>query len=1174
MFHGKISLAVCQIESHPALKLGDINYLCEPFIPLEDTNLFLGSLARDNLGTKDLQEMCRSEYLEWHKYRIKAVLEFLKTLEELPDVIVFPECSIPLPILPYIKDFAAQNNKTVFGGTHTLCLTGRWEKEYKRLGMETQTKKKWASKSYVVTPVLTIFNGSKTFFRRKHNPSIFEATDVSVPKESKEEIETIPLQIDEQTLNVAPLVCSEALCEHNIVGDYDIAVVISYSPKPDAFGAFTEHQIKNKKAVVLANDGRFGGSGVFIPIDKRMKPWWWDEDRKGQLETGDGIVIVEVDFDNIAPQVGVSNPKAAAKLKLVSALTYECDNDSGYKTSKVVENIQKNQDNKIQAEVLSQVLGWKLPAIQRVKLSYLHQLADNMTADSNWWAMFGRDCLLEAQMGLRGLEAKLAKQCANRLSSIITLGTIDDSEILGRIAKYVGDCHKQVKIASGTVEPHITLRKTISAIIDRQDKIKEILDFLNHQKQVICLVIGINSVGKTSIISSAIELSGHQNVFKVNLVQDATPEYICTSLLVQLGCSIVGGIDINSDKISRLVSDKLPTNSMILIEDAHYCVSHHAWRDGGFPKVFDLLLQIGIDHQCKIIVETAVEIDLEAKDPDYIKRCWTKGLEYVDGVNLLKQQLRRAGLNPKNYDDGQCRQIVENLGGHPGAIILASEYIEQSTITKVAEDIQKRRGHHSEIVRRIIRGLNLTPDESLTLSLLSLARRPVPVKVIARTVEFDGIGVLHDLYKSSLVERHENDHVCVTELLKNFADLPVLEPDKADIFHEEAAKAFAELTVRADPALRLEWSIESRYHAYACGKPKLAPDIGDLADGALGACKEFIKDREYDKAKPIIEGLLKTRRTRETIELAALVYAHLGECDEALVLAKEANSGVSKNTWILTEVGRYALNFNRIDIAESAVALAKATGTLDTYISILEGRILLKRGKPQEATKVFKIGVDISERDGWPHFYLGRELIRQYDIQNAIKVLEKGEEIEAGRWRHRRNLLVAIRTQLGIAYLLDDDLPNAETWLKLVAEEGNPEVARAFACIRVKANKGVVTEKALVDLDPSKAKGLFQKCQVHLFRGLFYLNAGIPGKASEEFKLASRADPRNLFVLLRWASSLIEIAREAQAEGEYEAARNCAEQAKTVSEKVLSFDPRNERALKLLERLCDEFNVL
>jgi tetratricopeptide (TPR) repeat protein len=586
-----------------------------------------------------------------------------------------------------------------------------------------------------------------------------------------------------------------------------------------------------------------------------------------------------------------------------------------------------------------------------------------------------------------------------------------------------------------------------------------------------------------------------------------------------------------------------------------------------------MLLQIGIDHQCKIIVEGAVEINLEVKDPNYIKRCRTSGLKDAHGVTLLKRQLRRAGLNPRNYTDDQYKQIVKNLGGHPGAIILASEYIQQSTITKVAEDIRKRSGHYSAIVRKIIKELNLTPDESLTLSLLSLARRPVPVKVIARTVEFDGIGIVHDLYKSALVERHEEDHICVTELLKNFADLPDITSDEASIFHEEAAKAFAEIAAGTDPARQLEWIIESRYHAYACGQPNLAPDIGDLADGALGACYEFIKDRQYEKAKPIIDGLLKLRRTRETLELAARVYANLGECNEALTLAKEAASETGSNTWILTEVGRLALHFHSTDITENAVALAKGTGSLNSFICILEGRILLHKQRPDLALKEFQRGVDISEDDGWPHFYLGRELIRRGKIRKAIKILEKGEEIETQRWSHRKKLIVALRTHLGIAYLLEEDLASAESWLKLVAGEGNPEVARAFACIRVKANKGVVTDKALVDLDPRKAKGPFQKCQVHLFRGLFYLNAGIPGKASDEFRLASRSDPRNLFVLLRWAKSLIEIARDSKAEGEHEAARNCAEQAKTVAEKVLNLEPRNEEALKILERLYDEFNV-
>jgi len=504
---------------------------------------------------------------------------------------------------------------------------------------------------------------------------------------------------------------------------------------------------------------------------------------------------------------------------------------------------------------------------------------------------------------------------------------------------------------------------------------------------------------------------------------------------------------------------------------------------------------------------------------------------------------------------------------------LASEYIERSTITKVAEDIEKRKGHYSKIVRRIIRELKLTYEESLTLSLLSLARRPVPFKVVTEVVEFDAVKVLRDLYRLSLVERQENDHISIVELLKNFVDLQPLKPEEVSRFHEEAAKSFAVLARSADEEQELEWSIEAKYHAIACDKIELAPDIGDLADGAIGACREFIKAREYDKAKLIVEQLLKTRRTDEISEMAARIYANIGDCDEALSLAKEACSKPGKNTWILTEVGRCSLIFNRTDVAESAVALAKATGDINSYIHILEGRIFLKKGRKDLAIEAFKKAVEISQHDGLPHFYLGRELIKNGDIGTAINVLEEGEEVECSRWHQRRWLIVAIRTNLGIANLLDGDLDNAETWLKLVVEEGSPEVARAFAYIKIRANMGVVTEKALTDLDPKKARNRFERCQIRLFRGLFYLSAGIPDNASHEFKLASEADPRNLFVLLRWVDSLIEISKDLKAEGELEAAYKCAEQAKTIAEKVLEYDKRNKQAIEILETICDKFNV-
>lgn len=383
------------------------------------------------------------------------------------------------------------------------------------------------------------------------------------------------------------------------------------------------------------------------------------------------------------------------------------------------------------------------------------------------------------------------------------------------------------------------------------------------------------------------------------------------------------------------------------------------------------------------MIETAVEIHLDFVPTNTWKLYRLGGLKDTEGVNLLTQQLRRVGLNPQHYSTQQCLEAVKKLGAHPGAIILASEYIEQSTMSKVLRDIQKRKGSYLEIVRRIIKELYLTEEESLAIALLSLARRPVPAQVVVQAAKFDDLAVFRDLYQSALIERYENDHIMVAELLRNFADLPPLNPDQERDFHEAATKAFASLAAKADSVQQIEWAVESKYHAFACGKPSWASQVIELIDGSLAAAKELAQQKEYEKAKTIIEGVLKIDRETETLELAAQIYANLGECDSALSLAKEVTREPGEGSWIFTEVGRCALYFNRTDVAKNAVALAKARG-ISTYAFILEGKIHLKEQQPNEAINAFRSGVNISQHDGWPHFYLEASY---YERGQSIKLL-------------------------------------------------------------------------------------------------------------------------------------------------------------------------------------------
>jgi Tfp pilus assembly protein PilF len=541
----------------------------------------------------------------------------------------------------------------------------------------------------------------------------------------------------------------------------------------------------------------------------------------------------------------------------------------------------------------------------------------------------------------------------------------------------------------------------------------------------------------------------------------------------------------------------------------------------------------------------------------------------------MNQQLRRTGLEPADYAEGDRKRIVEGLGGYPGAIILAAEYVESAGISEILRDVTGKKGVYTRIVERVLRKLHLNENESRVLSLLAEARAPIPPSVIARVTPFDPMPAIQDLRRLALIDRHGNDFISIAGILRGFADIGQPSPRDLEAFHIAAASAFSELAARAETVDQLRWIVEARYHAFSAGREDLAPELKHLADGAIGALSTFVKRNNYEAALPLVDRLLASHRPAEVLELGAVVYSRLGKCDQALVLAKEAVSIQPQRVWILTEVGRLSLNVHRVEIAEDALRIAKANGTDSTFIATLEGLVWQRKNQPAEAIEAFRRGVHISEYDGWPHFYLGRLLIEQGHPGDAIGVLESGEEIETTRYRPRRRVLTAIRTQLALAYLHTDDVANADRWLAIVAEEdaANPEVARAFAYLRIKKGETDVASRALEDLDPSRAKNRHERAQIHLFRGLFYLSIGAAARASEEFNQANLADPQNVFVLLRWSETLLNMAREASGQGEPEAARVCADRVKEVARKVLKFDSDNQRALEILEQVYDEFHI-
>jgi len=116
-----VRVAICQLESHPALYSGHVAYPEEPFFPTES-----GSLSR--LGVKGidvhaLQDHCRTEYVAWARARVESIVDFLSHLDPPPDLVLFPEGGVPLEALALLKSWSASRGVTVLAGTHTPVPT-------------------------------------------------------------------------------------------------------------------------------------------------------------------------------------------------------------------------------------------------------------------------------------------------------------------------------------------------------------------------------------------------------------------------------------------------------------------------------------------------------------------------------------------------------------------------------------------------------------------------------------------------------------------------------------------------------------------------------------------------------------------------------------------------------------------------------------------------------------------------------------------------------------------------------------------------------------------------------------------------------------------------------------------------------------------------------------------
>ena len=178
---GSVRIAVCQIECHPALHAGYTHPMEEPFmVPHGKASLAL--LGTKGIDTGQLQRVCKEKYLLWSETRLRNILAYLDQMDPVPDIVLFPEGSIPLPLLPLMAEWSGRTGCMVLGGSHTPILGKQGRKHFDKLGISKQVTKGLERRN--VANVLPIMDLGKTTLIEKRLHSPFEKSETS-PKDAE-----------------------------------------------------------------------------------------------------------------------------------------------------------------------------------------------------------------------------------------------------------------------------------------------------------------------------------------------------------------------------------------------------------------------------------------------------------------------------------------------------------------------------------------------------------------------------------------------------------------------------------------------------------------------------------------------------------------------------------------------------------------------------------------------------------------------------------------------------------------------------------------------------------------------------------------------------------------------------------------------------------------------------
>jgi len=263
------------------------------------------------------------------------------------------------------------------------------------------------------------------------------------------------------------------------------------------------------------------------------------------------------------------------------------------------------------------------------------------------------------------------------------------------------------KISTWTTRMFPAIQITNDVVFGRDDKIREITDYLSSSRETIAEVWGIAGIGKTTVCNEVINALNIPTIL-VDTKSSNTTTAIQRSILKQLGVN-VDKVDIDPDKYAELLMHKAKERQMLLyLDNAEWPIMKDRTL---FPA---WLYNFVRESKWNVLYSTQEPLNAER----YIKSFPLESLEDDDAYNMFISRRCEADEKEHLTDEEKelARDIAVNLlSCYPIAIVLATSQMQNMrySLTELANALKKRvkfefTDDHGDHHRSISAALSLT----------------------------------------------------------------------------------------------------------------------------------------------------------------------------------------------------------------------------------------------------------------------------------------------------------------------------------------------------------------------------------------------------------------------------------------------------------------------------------